>query len=106
MYLSTSSLIHTNHHNLGDFALFLQSDVRVLNASNEVLMYIDKSFLLQSAASKFPNVELMFHKITTLADNLIHKSTGRPTYSHLLCFGKNASYMNPCFPAPDVFYRG
>ena len=91
---------------LGDkqYAIFLQSDVRVQSEQGDVSKWIDKSHLC-SIASDSAKCTLMWHKVVSRKD-VDARSFGRPTYSHLLCYSKNASYDSGAFATPDIFDRG
>lgn len=102
---------------VGSFVVFLQSDVRYLSTNGEVGEWIDKSYLCSVAAERTGCV-LMWHKLVRTLEGCVFfwfaasialtfacfvqvstdknsnkKSTGRPTYSHLVCYGKNG-YVN------------
>lgn len=102
----------------GSYVIFLQSDVRVVNPStNDMICWIDKSFLCSSAAQD-AGCTLMWHKLVSLNSDLGKRSAGRPTFSHFLCYRKNipveqqsstaavASFSTSHFAVPDIFYRG
>ena len=86
------------------YAIFLQSDVRVQSEQGDVSKWIDKSHLC-SIASDSAGCTLRWHKIVTRKD-VDARSFGRPTYSHLLCYSKDASYDSGAFATPDIFDRG
>jgi len=65
----------------GAYAIFLQSDVRVIDGGN-VVHWIDKSKLCSTAADKV-GCNIMWHKMT-LNTNMDKKSVARPSYSHLI----------------------
>eukprot|EP00899_Mesostigma_viride_P012373 jgi/Mesvir1/21136/Mv08889-RA.1 len=89
----------------GCFAIFLQSPVRVQASDGTVLEWIDKSHLCSLAADR-AGCCTVFHKIV-LVSSFGKRSAGRPTYSHLICFGKQpAPYLSARFSCPDVFERG
>lgn len=75
---------------IGAYCIFLQSDVRVVDASGQILGWIDKSHLCQQAADTIPGYTLMWHKLVSLDKTGKKRSVGRPTYSHFLCFGRNS----------------
>ena len=92
------------------YAIFLQSDVRVIVGNqSEVDHWMDKSSLMSRAADR-EGCKLMWHKICMPWDKIVRQSQsmGRPQYSHLLCFakGQHVSYRSGAFAAPDVFDRG
>ena len=88
-----------------EYAIFLQSDVRVIdNRSNDVLHWVDKGKLCSVAADK-AGCNMMWHKLT-LNTKIDKKSVHRPSYSHLVCYGKNTSYNAADFAVPDVVERG
>jgi len=90
------------------FAIFYQSDVRVLDNQSHVLEWIDKSHLCHVAADR-ANVQLKWHKLCSLTEHPFEKrSVGRPAYSHLLCYGKGkkSSFESSLHPVPDIFWRG
>jgi hypothetical protein len=74
----------------GAYAIFLQSDVRVVDKGN-VVHWIDKSKLCSTAADK-AGANVMWHKMT-LNTNIDKKSVARPGYSHLIV-SKNDLYHN------------
>jgi hypothetical protein len=84
----------------GTYLIFLQSDVRDINpANNELLSWIDKSYLCTSAAMQ-SDCTLMWHKLVSTNKELHKRATGRPTYSHFLCYRK--ANRNDCTIAPTV----
>jgi hypothetical protein len=70
------------------YVIFLQSDVRC-TVNGEVVQWIDKSHLCSNAADKTNCCTLMWHKLVTINKSPNKRSTGRPTYSHLVCYYKN-----------------
>ena len=89
----------------GQYAIFLQSDVRMQNNDTKnVDRWIDKSFLCSTAAKR-AGLTLLWHKITYISD-IDARSNGRPNYSHLLCYGNSVSYNCDTFFVPDIFSRG
>ena len=95
---------------MGSYAIFLQSDVRVIVGNqSELDHWMDKGSLLSRAADR-EGCKLMWHKICLPWDKITRESqsTGRPQYSHLLCFakGQHVSFRSGAFCAPDVFDRG
>lgn len=89
----------------GQYAIFLQSDVRVYDLQGNILQWLDKSFLCSTAAAR-SDCRLMWHKLVLCSGDLDRKSMGRPSYSHLLCYGKETSFTGENFATPDVFDRG
>ncbi|HEX6277636.1 MAG TPA: hypothetical protein VFZ53_31555 [Polyangiaceae bacterium] len=77
----------------GGVAMFYQSDIRWRGA------WVDKGYLVQRAAEEL-GAELVFHKIVC-REPPGSVSRGRATYSHLLCFSKQAPDP-PKKPWPDV----
>lgn len=71
----------------GSFAIFLQSDVRVLTPEGQVLQWIDKGHICSSAAEK-AGCCVMWHKLTSNVHNRDKRTSQRPSYSHLLCVGR------------------
>ena len=73
------------------YAVFLQSDIRLQNKTNQVTEWIDKSSLVVRAADR-EGCKLMWHKICLPMDKTRHmQSLGRPQFSHLICFAKGAA---------------
>ncbi|KAL0482521.1 tRNA (guanine(10)-N2)-dimethyltransferase [Acrasis kona] len=96
----------------GASAVFYQTDVKLLTQTNDQDKkrsvcdeYIDKSFLCNIGASRVKNVKMFWHKVC-LINTVDGVKVGRPTYSHMLCYGKNTTYPNERFPLPDVIDRG
>lgn len=89
----------------GEYAIFLQSDVRVQDFEGHTLKWLDKSYLCSVVAAQ-SGCQLLWHKIAYTCD-LSLRSSGRPNYSHLLCHAKD---VTPCdtdtFFIPDIFHRG
>ena len=77
----------------GAYAIFLQSDVRVVDKGN-VVHWIDKSKLCSTAADK-AGVNVMWHKMT-LNTNIDKKSVARPGYSHLIVSKHNHHHNIVC----------
>ena len=105
------SMIFDKMHT-GEYAIFLQSDVRCLDKSfkgTNVIEWIDKSHLISMAMEQNKDIKLMWHKIVTTSENSLAKlSSGRPSYSHLICYckGYDIKYSTNSFATPDIFYRG
>eukprot|EP01041_Mallomonas_annulata_P001507 gene1507-2904_t len=89
----------------GSYAIFLQSDVRI-KINGRVIHWIDKSHLCSSAAD-LQGMTMLWHK-NVLTTTIEKHSLGRPTYSHLVCYGKALvdGYENDAFSTPDIFPRG
>jgi SAM-dependent methyltransferase len=47
----------------------------------------------------------MWHKLT-LNSNMDKRSVSRPSYSHLICYGRRSSYLANDFAVPDIIERG
>jgi hypothetical protein len=112
---------------VGNCIVLLQSDTRMMTNKRATYEWVDKSFLASEAAVK-SNCTLLWHKLVLLSKDMNNRSTGRPCYSHLLCYVKNSplihephpeglitieeaskyyySYRPGDFAIPDVFYRG
>lgn len=88
----------------GSYAIFLQSDVRVQDKLGNVIDWIDKSYLC-SCAAETTGCAMLWHKISII-NSVDHPSTGRPTYSHLLCYARQTGYKHTSSLTPDVFHRG
>jgi len=89
-----------------DYAIFLQSDVRVFDNNfkgNKVIDWIDKSHLISLAMNEVNDMKLMWHKIVTTSETTSRLSAGRPSYSHLLCYCKGSAvkYQANDFFCPD-----
>eukprot|EP01032_Pedospumella_encystans_P015450 gene15450-17670_t len=78
----------------GSYVVFLQSDIRYMTESGEVTQWIDKSFLCSSAAER-EGCTLMWHKLVYTDKANSKRSTGRPSYSHLLCYAKPKLSTDP-----------
>ena len=81
------------------YAIFLQSDIRVQNKTNQVTEWIDKSSLIARATDR-EGCKLMWHKICLPMDKVTRRaqSLGRPHFSHLVCFAKGAARLvSPLF---------
>ena len=76
------------------YTVFLQTD-RKHNG------WLDKSYYIQDEAQKL-GVRLLWHKIVLRTDPG-KTDLYRPTYSHMLCFSKDAAIGTPF---PDVMERG
>jgi len=105
-FVETASLI-MKLLKAGEYAIFLQSDVRVQDIDGHTLKWLDKSYLCSQAANQSKSgCELLWHKIAYTCE-LTARSNGRPNYSHLLCYAKE---VTPCdtdtFFIPDIFHRG
>lgn len=60
------------------------------------------------AASRLPASHAcvpVWHKVA-LVRQVDSKCCGRPSYSHVLCMGRDVHYNTTDFQAPDVFPRG
>jgi hypothetical protein len=70
------------------YAIFLQSDIRVILGMSQTTEWIDKSHFLSTAADR-EGCTLMWHKIVLLQPGAMgRQGLGRPMFSHLLCYGK------------------
>eukprot|EP00598_Pedospumella_elongata_P001184 CAMPEP_0184968502 /NCGR_PEP_ID=MMETSP1098-20130426/1552_1 /TAXON_ID=89044 /ORGANISM="Spumella elongata, Strain CCAP 955/1" /LENGTH=401 /DNA_ID=CAMNT_0027490131 /DNA_START=122 /DNA_END=1327 /DNA_ORIENTATION=+ len=78
----------------GSYVVFLQSDIRYMTESGEVTQWIDKSFLCSTAAER-EGCTLMWHKLVYTDKANSKRSTGRPSYSHLLCYAKPKLSTDP-----------
>lgn len=78
--------------NFGSFSLFLQSDIKIFDNQNNLVRWIDKSFLCSHAASKC-GCSLVWHKIARLPNSAFKHSKGRSSFSHFLCFRKDHSHQ-------------
>ena len=74
------------------YAVFLQSDIRLQNKTNQVTEWIDKSSLIVRAADR-EGCKLMWSKICLPMDKVTRRlqSLGRPQFSHLVCFVKGTA---------------
>jgi hypothetical protein len=112
---------------IGNCIVLLQSDTRMMTNKREAYEWVDKSFLASEAAAR-SDCTLIWHKLVLLSKDMNNRSTGRPCYSHLLCYVKNSSLIHETrpeglvtieeaskhyysyrpgdFAIPDVFYRG
>jgi hypothetical protein len=77
----------------GGVAIFYQTDVR----RDE--RWVDKGYLVLSAAEA-ESAPLIWHKIVSRQTPGTANPEGRPSYSHLLCVGREA--RAPRHPTPDV----
>jgi hypothetical protein len=99
----------------GNCAVFYQTDVKILESKvldehdrcrrTECREWVDKSFLCHLGASRVPGVKLLWHKVMLLSEPESIK-TGRPCYTHMVCFGKNKMDKLEKKPLPDVVDRG
>jgi hypothetical protein len=92
----------------GQYAIFLQSDAKIIDKNDNLLEYIDKSHLCSMGAFN-SGCKMMFHKLCTRGDDKLHKRClGRPHFSHLICYGKGseAMYSNRDYAIPDINDRG
>jgi hypothetical protein len=101
-FVSTAALILSKLSDDG-LALFYQTDCRITdNKTDHVTEWVDKSFLIQTAAVQ-SNCKLLWHKVMLKGGpELVN---GRPSYSHLLCFSKNLN-DKLMKVSPDVAHRG
>eukprot|EP01031_Cornospumella_fuschlensis_P029516 gene29516-35624_t len=107
----------------------MQSDVRMMNNDRDLFEWIDKGHLASTAADK-NNMTLVWHKLVLCNKTTEKRSTGRPGYSHMLCYVKNGctgickdrksanplgslpcgcpmiSHRTSRFAVPDIFHRG
>lgn len=89
-------------------AIFLQSDVRFLNADDEVVQFIDKSHIINMAAERMGFV-LLWHKICDRSNaECEYPCSHKVFYSHLLCVCRQpfAKYPTRQWVTPDIFWRG
>lgn len=95
---------------LGSFAIFVVTDVKIKGPdTGTYCKWMDKSFLLQSAAHCMKDVHLLWHKIAAFDDIGVLGPLGRARYSHILCFGKGPTserHDGPVASIPDVSRRG
>jgi len=104
----------------GQYAVFSQTDAKIIDSSGGLVSWVDKSHLCSSIASSH-GCSLMWHKIalntelptstSTNANGLADRSYEthfRPAYTHLLCYGKRIEhpYRVNQFCTPDVIDRG
>jgi hypothetical protein len=98
-----------NKLNDGEYAIFSQTDSKIINPNSEMIGWNDKSVWIALANEKCNcNCNLMWHKISTCLDdnNIIGGYRYRPCYTHLICYGKNVSYSAGDFMTPDIIDRG
>lgn len=102
----------------GQYAVFSQTDAKIIDSRGCLISWVDKSHLCSTAAS-LHGCSLMWHKIalntevTAASDapqglDPAYVSQFRPAYTHLLCYGKNISspFRIGQFRTPDVIARG
>ena len=69
--------------------------------------WVDKAHMIMTAADQLEGVKLLWHRIFLISD-VGGVKVGRPTYSHMICFGKGGAVVsdaaNPGLP--DVLSRG
>jgi hypothetical protein len=87
----------------GQFAIFSQTDKKVIGPGGILLCWMDKSYLCTSVAEKY-GCTLLWHKFAINSDGDFTEH--RPCYTHLLCYGKQISYPIRLFQTPDVIERG
>ena len=90
---------------IGQVAIFNVTDAKVMTASGDIVCWVDKSHLCSLSASKH-QCNLLWHKIAINSDHQDNCSPYRPSYTHLLCYGKQMEYKLSQFRTPDVFDRG
>jgi hypothetical protein len=109
---------------VGNYVVLLQSDARMMNNKQEAYEWLDKSHLANAAADE-TGCTLVWHKILLTGKDAHKRSTGRPCFSHLVCFVKNPpsepvthlctiqeatankiAHRTSYFAIPDIFYRG
>lgn len=98
-----------NKLNDGEYAIFSQTDSKIINPNSEMIGWNDKSVWIALANEKCNcNCNLMWHKISTSLDenNIIGGYQYRTCYTHLICYGKNVSYNAGLFMTPDIIDRG
>ena len=78
----------------GNVAIFFQTDIKSEGR------WIDKGFLVQTAAAQDPSVRLLWHKIVCRAPPGT-TTFGRPAYAHMLCFTRELP-MQMDRSTPDV----
>ena len=88
---------------VGQVAIFSQTDAKVIDVDGHVVAWIDKSHLCSVAAEKH-GCTLLWHKIALNTDH--EEGDYRPSFTHLICFGKQFTYHTALFPTPDVLDRG
>ena len=90
---------------IGQVAIFNVTDAKVMTTSGDIVCWVDKSHLCSLSASKH-QCNLLWHKIAINSENHDSCSPYRPSYTHLLCYGKQMEYKLSQFRTPDVFDRG
>jgi hypothetical protein len=88
----------------GQAAIFSQTDAKVLDLDGRMLCWIDKSHLCAKAAEKY-GCKMLWHKIA-LNNGTIEEGQYRPSFTHLVCFGKQFEFHIASFRTPDVLDRG
>ena len=87
----------------GQVAIFSQTDAKVTDSNGHVVTWIDKGHLCAMAAEKC-GCNMLWHKITL--DTAAPEGQYRPSFTHLICFGKRFTYHTTAFRTPDVLDRG
>lgn len=90
---------------IGQVAIFNVTDAKVMTTSGDIVCWVDKSHLCSLSASKH-QCNLLWHKIAINSEHHDSCSPYRPSYTHLLCYGKQMEYKLSQFRTPDVFDRG
>jgi len=90
---------------IGQVAIFNVTDAKVMTASGDITCWVDKSHLCSLSASKH-QCNLLWHKIAINSEQQGSRSSYRPSFTHLLCYGKRIEYRLSQFQTPDVFDRG
>ena len=62
-------------------------DPQIIEGS--VQKYIDKAFLIQTAAATVPGVRLLWRKMVTMSNNKEFVTRNKTPFSHLMCFRKD-----------------
>ena len=92
-FVKTATLVLSRTPDKG-VTIFYQSDIKIDGA------WVDKGYLCQKAAESLGH-ELLWHKIVCRVRP--GKITfGRPAYSHILCFSKEARIFDLSHSSPDV----
>lgn len=116
----------------GNYLILLQSDCRLQYSDQGMFEWLDKSHLASIAADR-SGMTLVWHKLVLCNKTMEKRSSGKPSYSHLLCYSKNGcrgccesiEYKNitekalalhcgcppvthkaSYFSIPDIFHRG
>ena len=93
----------------GQFAIFSQTDAKLIDENGYLIAWIDKSCICSRIAAKC-HCNLLWHKLCVDSDSspTSEPSGYRPGYTHLLCYGKGTSgiYHISQFQVPDVIDRG